>query len=83
MNVLKCGPECGDVVGYIFHIIGRAIIIAVIFLSDPCIKMYLGLGAGKELSQRIITYPIRHIRESGLVTATCATSGGRCRSNLK
>jgi hypothetical protein len=33
----------------VFYIMGRAIVIAVILQSDPSIKMYMGLRAGKQL----------------------------------
>jgi hypothetical protein len=35
----------------VFYIMGRAIVIAVILQSDPSIKMYMGLRAGKQLNQ--------------------------------
>jgi hypothetical protein len=47
---------------------GRAIVIAVILQSDPSIKMYMGLRAGKQQKPRTYTHPIRHIRESEIVT---------------
>jgi hypothetical protein len=35
----------------VLYIMGRAIVIAVILQSDPSIKMYMGLRAGKQLNQ--------------------------------
>jgi hypothetical protein len=52
----------------VFYIMGRAIVIAVILQSDPSIKMYMGLRAGKQQKPRTYTHPIRHIRESEIVT---------------
>jgi hypothetical protein len=52
----------------VLYIMGRAIVIAVLLQSDPSIKMYMGLSAGKQLNQEHTTHPIRHIRESELMT---------------
>jgi hypothetical protein len=51
VSLILANANATSTVSYVFYIMGRAIVIAVILQSDPSIKRYLGLRAGKQLNQ--------------------------------